>query len=92
MERKLQIISGSSHPELAMSIYKKLRADADDLNVQYVDVEKVVFGNENMLVKLQANVREADVFFIQTSSSPVSDNIIESLLRLVSLKIFYHFK
>lgn len=86
MEKKLQIISGSSHPELATKIYKKLKVDADDINIQYVNINKTVFGNENMLIQLRDNVREADVFFIQTSCSPVSDNIIESLLILDTLK------
>ncbi len=48
--------------------------------------ETVRFSNENMLVKLLDNVREADVFVIQSSCPPVSDNIIETFLLLDALK------
>ena len=46
----------------------------------------VRFSNENMLVQIGENVREADVFVIQTSCSPVSDGIIELLLTIDALK------
>jgi ribose-phosphate pyrophosphokinase len=86
MKKKLQIVSGSSHPELAKKIYKKLKKDADDINIQLVEINKIIFGNENMLIQLRDNVREGDVFFIQTSCPPVSDTIIESMLVLDTLK------
>ncbi len=44
------------------------------------------FSNENMMVKLKDNVREADVFFIQSSCSPVNRHIVETFLYLDALK------
>src|SRR4029450_3974240 len=38
--------------------------------------------NENMLVQIDENVREADVFVIQPSCSPVSDGIVELLMTI----------
>jgi ribose-phosphate pyrophosphokinase len=46
----------------------------------------VRFSNENMLVQIDENVREADVFVIQPSSPPVSDGIIELLITIDALK------
>src|SRR6202008_2577135 len=58
---------------------------------RHVGVERcatrvVRFSNENMLVQIQENVREADVFVIQTSCPPVSDNIVELLITIDALK------
>ena len=39
----------------------------------------VRFANENLMVQIDENVREADVFVIQTSCPPVSDGILELL-------------
>ena len=44
------------------------------------------FSNENMLVQIDENVREADVFVIQPSCPPVSDGIIELLITIDALK------
>jgi ribose-phosphate pyrophosphokinase len=44
------------------------------------------FSNENIKVKIEENVREADVFVIQSSCPPVSDNLIEMLILIDALK------
>ena len=46
----------------------------------------VRFSNENMLVQIEENVREADVFVIQPSCTPVSDGILELLITIDALK------
>jgi ribose-phosphate pyrophosphokinase len=45
-----------------------------------------VFSNENIKVKVDENVRGADVFVIQTSAPPLSDNIMELLILIDALK------
>ncbi len=75
----LKIISGSSHKEFAKDI-------CDHMAVELSEIETVRFSNENMLVRILDNVREADIFVIQTSCSPVSDGIIETCLLLDALK------
>ena len=42
--------------------------------------------NDNIKVKIRENVREDDVFVIQTSCPPVNDNIVELLLLIDTLK------
>lgn len=75
----LKIISGSSHRQFAQEI-------CDHMAVELTERETVRFSNENMLVRILDNVREADVFVIQTSCSPVSDGIIETCLLLDALR------
>ncbi len=48
--------------------------------------ETVRFGNENILFQCQENVREADVFVVQTSCPPVSDGLVELLIMIDALK------
>ena len=75
----IKVISGTAHPELAEAICKCLGADLCRTTV-------VRFSNENMLVQIEENVREADVFVIQPSCPPVSDGIIELLMTIDALK------
>ncbi len=44
------------------------------------------FSNENIFIRLNSSVRGQDVYFIQTMASPVSDNIMEMLITLDTLK------
>ncbi len=46
----------------------------------------VQFPNENIFVRLHESVRGQDVFLIQTTSSPVSYNILELLIFLDALR------
>ncbi len=75
----VKVISGSAHPELAQDIDKHLGTDLCRSTV-------LRFSNENMLVQIDENVREADVFVIQPSCPPVSDGIIELLMTIDALK------
>src|SRR5262245_831777 len=75
----VKIISGTAHPELAQDICKHLEIELCRSSV-------VRFSNENMLVQIEENVREADVFVVQPSCPPVSDGIIELLVTIDALK------
>ena len=66
----LRIFSGSSHPQLAKEI-------CECLNISPGRVHTVRFSNENLKVKIDENVREQDVFVVQTSCPPLSEDIIE---------------
>ena len=79
MRGPLKIIAGRSHVEFANEI-------CDHLALERSDVELITFSNENQMVKIAENVREADVFVVQTSCPPVSDIIIETFLMLDALK------
>jgi ribose-phosphate pyrophosphokinase len=79
MDGDIRVIGGSAHPTLARDICKHLGIDLWPSTV-------VRFSNENMLVQIEENVREADVFVIQPSCPPVSDGIVELLMTIDALK------
>jgi ribose-phosphate pyrophosphokinase len=76
---EMKIFSGSSHPSLAAGI-------AAHMGMQLGKARITRFSNENMKVKIDENVRESDVFVIQTSAPPVSDNLLEMLIMIDALK------
>jgi len=75
----IKLISGTSHPDLALEI-------GNELGLALTASEIVRFGNENILFQCTENVRESDVFVIQTSCPPVSDGIMELLIIIDALK------
>ncbi len=79
MRNDIKLISGTSHPDLALEI-------GDHLGIPLTASEIVRFGNENILFQCKENVRESDVFVIQTSCPPVSDGIMELLIIIDALK------
>ena len=79
MYRDIKIFSGSAHPELAKAICSHIGLPLGRSSV-------IRFSNENMLVQIEENVREADVFVVQPSCSPVSDGIIALLMTIDALK------
>jgi ribose-phosphate pyrophosphokinase len=79
MQGTVKVIGGTAHPQLAGDIAKAL-------GIELCRSSVVRFSNENMLVQIDENVREADVFVIQPSCPPVSDGIIELLMTIDALK------
>lgn len=77
--RDLKIVSGSAHPTLAAEI-------ASHIGLELTPAETVRFSNENMMVQINENVRNADMFVVQPSCAPVSDGIIEMLMMIDALK------
>ena len=75
----LRIFSGSSHPQLAKEI-------CECLNIPPGRLHTVRFSNENLKVKIDENVREQDVFVVQTSCPPLSEHIIEIFIVIDALK------
>ena len=78
MYGKMKVFSGSAHPELAKAICGHLGLPLGRSHIAR-------FSNENMMVQIDENVREADVFVIQPSCPPVSDGIIELLITIDAL-------
>ncbi len=76
---EMKVFSGTSHPELAAGI-------ATHIGMPLGKARIARFSNENIKVKIDENVREADVFVIQTSCPPVSDNLLEMLIMIDALK------
>jgi ribose-phosphate pyrophosphokinase len=76
---RIKIFAGSSHPILAQAIAAHAGVSLGGLRVTR-------FSNENIKIKIDENVRGSDVFVIQTSAAPLSDNIIELLILIDALK------
>ncbi len=79
MAGAIKVISGTAHPELGRDV-------CACLGIEPCRTTFVRFSNENMLVQIDENVREADVFVIQPSCPPVSDGIVELLMTIDALK------
>lgn len=77
--RALKVFSGLSNRPLAEEI-------CGYLDIPLGNAEIIEFKNENLFVKIGENVRECDVFVIQTSTSPVNTRIMELLLMIDALK------
>ncbi len=75
----IRIFAGSGSRQLAEEVCRYL-------NIPLSPCEITRFPNENIFVKLQTSVRGQDVFVIQTTSSPVNDNIMELLILLDTVK------
>lgn len=75
----IRIFAGSGSRQLAEEVSRYL-------NVPLSPCEIIRFPNENIFVKLKASVRGQDVFIIQTTSAPVSDNILELLILIDTVK------
>jgi len=71
----MKIFSGSSHPEFAKQICKKL-------NVPLGKNSSFKFSNDNYFITIDEPVRGQDVFFIQTSTLPVQDHLMELLMHI----------
>jgi ribose-phosphate pyrophosphokinase len=79
MYGELAIISGGAHPALAQEI-------AEQLKVPLHPVDITRFPNENIFVRLLASLRSRDVFIIQPTCSPVSDNILKLLIMIDAVR------
>jgi ribose-phosphate pyrophosphokinase len=79
LNRSLKIFAGSSHPTLARDIARYAKVPLGRRRITR-------FSNENIKVKIDENVRGSDVFVIQTSAAPLSDNIVELLILIDALK------
>ncbi len=79
MSSDIRIIGGTAHPALANRI-------CAHIGIEPCKTRVVRFSNENIMVQIEENVRESDVFIIQPSCAPVSDGIIELLITIDALK------
>ena len=78
MPYDLKIFSGNSHKKLAQNI-------ADSINVPLGNANVSKFSDGEIKVKIEENIRGADVFVIQPTQPP-GDNWMELLIMLDALK------
>lgn len=79
MFSKLKIFTGNSNPELAKEV-------ASFAGIPLSDADVFKFSNDDTFVKINDNVRGSDVFIVQSTCSPVNDNMMELLIMIDALK------
>ncbi|MEJ2183502.1 MAG: ribose-phosphate pyrophosphokinase [Nitrospirota bacterium] len=75
----ITLISGSAHRALSEEV-------SQTLGIPLCDARLSRFSDGEISVQINENVRGSDVFVIQPTCTPVSDNIIELLLIVDALK------
>lgn len=78
-EKKMAILAGSAHPELAQEI-------ADELGCEVIPSSSYVFANGERYVRFEESVRGCDVFAIQSFPAPINEWCMEHFIMLDSLK------
>lgn len=78
-EKRLVVISGRSHPELAQKV-------AEELETSLLPVEARTFASGEIYTRMEESVRGCDAFVIQSYSGPVNEWLIEQLIMIDTLK------
>ncbi len=78
MENALKVFAGESNPGLAKAICAELK-------IPLSPSESLRFANDNRLVRILENVREKDVFVVQTGCPPVDESLVELLIMIDAL-------
>jgi len=79
MSSDLKIFSGGANLQLATQICETLGLGLSRLAVSR-------FSNDNLFVQIRENVREKDVFVVQSFTAPVGDTIMELFIIMDALR------
>ena len=77
--KDIKIFSGNSNPKLALDICKKL-------GTQLGNAEVGTFSDGEKSVSIYETVRGSDVFVVQSTCSPVNDNLMELLIMIDAMR------
>jgi ribose-phosphate pyrophosphokinase len=75
----IRIFSGNSNPELTKKICAHLDLPLGDAKVK-------TFSDGEIQIEINENVRLRDIYVVQSTCSPVNDNLVELLLMIDALK------
>ncbi len=78
-KRRLVLVTGTCHPELAKDIAKQLGIELTEANVRE-------FANGEIHCRFDESIRGAHVFIVQTHSSPVNSAVMEQLIMIDAAK------
>lgn len=78
-DKNLILVTGRTHQKLAADVAKQLGIDV-------LETTAYDFANGEMYVRYTESVRGADVFVLQTHSTPVNKSIMEQLIMIDALK------
>jgi ribose-phosphate pyrophosphokinase len=79
VQRRLVLLSGRAHPQLASDI-------ADELECGLVPVTAYNFANGEIYIRFGESVRGADAFIIQSHTHPINEWLVEHLLMVDAAK------
>jgi ribose-phosphate pyrophosphokinase len=79
LARDLIVVSGTTHKTLAEAVAARLGAVLGRVRFNR-------FSNENLKVCVEENVRDRDVFVVQTSCPPVNESFMETLILIDALR------
>ena len=75
----IKLFTANSNPNLAAEIAKQLNLELGKANVG-------IFSDGEIFVNIGETVRGSDVFVVQSTSSPVNDNLMEILIMIDAFK------
>src|SRR5436309_2470132 len=78
-QKKLMLISGRAHPELARQV-------ARELGVELAPTRAFDFANGEIYVRFEESVRGCDAFVLQSHTAPINQWIMEQLIMVDALK------
>ncbi|MFZ3123470.1 MAG: ribose-phosphate pyrophosphokinase [Thermodesulfovibrionales bacterium] len=79
MPNSIKLLTGNSNRKLANEV-------AEYLGIPVCDTLITTFSDGEIMVQINENVRGSDIFAIQSTCTPVNDNIVELLLLIDALK------
>ncbi|MCL4544505.1 MAG: ribose-phosphate diphosphokinase, partial [Chloroflexi bacterium] len=79
MSDSLQVFTGTSNPKLASEI-------CDYLQIPLGHAHVGCFANDEVQIRIEQNVRGADVFVVQSMSAPVDHHIMQMLIMIDALR------
>jgi ribose-phosphate pyrophosphokinase len=78
-EKRLVLISGRAHPQLALDI-------AHELGSELVPTDARTFANGEIYTRFDESVRGSDAFVIQSHTQPINEWLMEQLIMVDALK------
>lgn len=75
----MKLISGNANPALAKAISSEIKVPLTQAQVKR-------FPDHEIFVEIDENIRGSDVFFIQPTSFPTNDHLMELLIAIDALK------
>ena len=75
---RIKIFPGTASLDLTEEVCNRLQLKPGKVHYQK-------FANDNTFCSILENVRECDVFLVQTSARPVNDNLMEALIMIDAL-------
>ena len=78
-QKRLVIVTGRAHPQLAIDIAKELDSDI-------VHTDARTFANGEIYARYDESVRGCDAFVIQSHTSPINEWLMEQLIMVDALK------